>query len=64
MALETVSNVCGKLLSPLYHYVESVLGDDVEKLVQTLNEADPEIAAVFTYPVRPASALESLRLPG
>lgn len=62
MALETVSSVCGKLLSPLYHYVESVWGDDVEKLVQTLNEADPDIAAVFSYPV--CLALESLRLPG
>ena len=63
IALETVQNVCGKLFRPVYHYVESTFGEDMEKLVQTLNEADPDIAAVFsTFPVR-TTAFESSRLP-
>lgn len=44
-ALETVAGVCGKVLSPLYRYVESTVNADVERLMQSLHEADPEVAA-------------------
>lgn len=45
IALESVvdaAGTCKKMLSPFYEYVGSTLSTDIEKVVKSLHEADPE----------------------
>lgn len=43
--LESVAEMCGKVLNPFCQYVESALSADVENLVLALHKADPAFAS-------------------
>lgn len=45
-ALETASNVCEGLINPLYRYVESSINADIDTVVRTLYESDPQFATL------------------
>lgn len=43
-ALESVAGACGRVLTPFCRYIGSTLTTDLETLVQSLHEADPNFA--------------------
>lgn len=43
--LESVAGACGRVFSPFCRFIGSTLNSDVETLIQSLHEADPDFAA-------------------